>query len=73
MYARNTVSAAAITLESTGTSVIEASPGRSKSGRNTTNTGGMSSTQVSVVYHAFVQYPIDTSVEALSLARVYCV
>ena len=73
IYARKTVSAAAIVLGSSGTSAIVANPGQSKSGSITSNTGGMSSTQASVVYHTLVRYPTDTSVEAKSLARVYCV
>ena len=54
IYARNTVSAAAIVLGSSGTSAIEANPGQSKSGSITRKAGGMSSTQASVVYHALV-------------------
>ena len=73
IYARNTVSVAAIVLVSSGTLVIKVNSGQSKSGSITSNIGGMSSTQASVVYHTLVRYPTDTSVEAKSLARVYCV
>ena len=73
IYTRNTISAAVIVLGSSGTSAIEANPRQSKSGSITRNTGGMSSTQESVVYHALMRYSTDTSVEAKSLARVYCV
>ena len=68
IYTKNTVSAAVIVLGSSGTLVINANPRQSKSGSITSNTGGMSSTQASVVYHALVRYPTDTSVEAKSLA-----
>jgi hypothetical protein len=71
MYARSAVSAAAMVRESV-TWIIEARPGQNTIGRNTTNTGGTSSTRVSVMYHAFTRKPIDVSVEAKSLGRVHC-
>jgi hypothetical protein len=66
MYARSTVSAAAMVRESV-TWIIEARPGQNAIGRNTTNTGGTSSTRVSVMYHTFTRKPIDVSVETESL------
>ena len=54
IYTRNTVSAAVIVLGSSGASVIKANPKQSNSGSITRNTGGMRSTQASVVYHAFM-------------------
>ena len=55
MYARSTVSAAVMVHESV-TWIIKARPGQNAIGRNTTNTGGISSsTRVSVMYHDFAQ------------------
>ena len=52
MYARSAVSAAVMVHESV-TWIIKARPGQNTIGRNMTNTGGTSSTRVSVIYHAF--------------------